>query len=210
MSHVRRLPDNSIYLDIIHVFGAWGIKNGSLLLCESEEVHVYVCYHSKQHPQVNASGPERDILVFFWGGGGLSLHPVSTKHLYDISTMSDQRRRRWTDIVQMLYKYFVFAGHSLPARLGSCQWQCYNIQALTNNDALTQCWLNISQASSTLAQYLTNIGSTSRVSRDGITSKHCIILSLSIHFVKISSVESMTFIQYTRGIPSPTTCLTLI
>ena len=24
--------------------------------------------------------------------------------------MSDQRRRRWTDVVQMLYKCFVFAG----------------------------------------------------------------------------------------------------
>ena len=27
--------------------------------------------------------------------------------------MLDQRRRRWADIVQMLYKYFVFAGTAL-------------------------------------------------------------------------------------------------
>ena len=26
-------------------------------------------------------------------------------------TMLDQRQRRWTDIIQMLYKYFVFAGN---------------------------------------------------------------------------------------------------
>ena len=36
--------------------------------------------------------------------------PANTKHLYDICTMLDQRRRRWADVVQMLYKCFVFAG----------------------------------------------------------------------------------------------------
>ena len=38
------------------------------------------------------------------------LFPVKTKHLYNICTMLDQRRRRWTDVVQMLYKCCVFAG----------------------------------------------------------------------------------------------------
>ena len=32
--------------------------------------------------------------------------PVNVKHLYNICTMLDQRRRRWTDVVQMLYKRF--------------------------------------------------------------------------------------------------------
>ena len=36
--------------------------------------------------------------------------PVYTKHLYNISTMLDQRRRRLADVVQMLYKCVVFAG----------------------------------------------------------------------------------------------------
>ena len=35
---------------------------------------------------------------------------VNTKHLYNICTMLDQRRRRWADVLQMLYKSFVFAG----------------------------------------------------------------------------------------------------
>ena len=34
--------------------------------------------------------------------------PVNTKHLYNICTISGQRRRRWADVVQMLYKCFVF------------------------------------------------------------------------------------------------------
>ena len=34
------------------------------------------------------------------------------KHLYNMYTMLDQRRRRWTDVVLMLYKCFVFAGMS--------------------------------------------------------------------------------------------------
>ena len=33
---------------------------------------------------------------------------VNTKYLYNICTMLVQRRRRWTDVVQMLYKCFVF------------------------------------------------------------------------------------------------------
>ena len=36
---------------------------------------------------------------------------ANTKHLYNIFTMLDQRRRRWADVVQMLCKLcFVFAG----------------------------------------------------------------------------------------------------
>ena len=52
--------------------------------------------------------------------------PANTKHLYNICTMLDQRRRRWADVVQMLYKCFVFAGlnkvwikHILPLTTNS-------------------------------------------------------------------------------------------
>ena len=38
-------------------------------------------------------------------------YPVNTKHLYNICTMLGQSRRRWANIVQMLYKCFVFAGY---------------------------------------------------------------------------------------------------
>ena len=36
--------------------------------------------------------------------------PANIKHLYNICTMLDQRRRRWADIIQILYKCIVFAG----------------------------------------------------------------------------------------------------
>ena len=36
--------------------------------------------------------------------------PANTKYLYSVYTMLSQRRRRWTDVVSMLYKCFVFAG----------------------------------------------------------------------------------------------------
>ena len=39
-------------------------------------------------------------------------NPANTKHLYSICTTSAQRLRRWTNIVQMLYKCFVFAGNT--------------------------------------------------------------------------------------------------
>ena len=35
---------------------------------------------------------------------------ANAKHLYNIYTMLDQRRRRWASVVQMLYKCFVFTG----------------------------------------------------------------------------------------------------
>ena len=36
--------------------------------------------------------------------------PANTEHLYNICTTSAQRLRRWSNIVQMLHKCFVFAG----------------------------------------------------------------------------------------------------
>ena len=38
---------------------------------------------------------------------------ANTKHLYNICTMLDQRRRRWADVAQMLYKCFVFVGEPI-------------------------------------------------------------------------------------------------
>ena len=38
---------------------------------------------------------------------------ANTTYLYNICTVLDQRRRRWDDIVQMLYKWFVFAAMGL-------------------------------------------------------------------------------------------------
>ena len=35
--------------------------------------------------------------------------PASSKHLYNICTKLGQRRRRWADVGQIIYKYFVFA-----------------------------------------------------------------------------------------------------
>ena len=40
-----------------------------------------------------------------------TFNPVNTKLLYNICTILGQRRRRWADAVQMLYKCFVFAGN---------------------------------------------------------------------------------------------------
>ena len=39
-----------------------------------------------------------------------SKHKTFVKHLYNICTMLDQLLRHWDDIVQMLYKCFMFAG----------------------------------------------------------------------------------------------------
>ena len=38
-------------------------------------------------------------------------YPVNTKHLYNICIVWDQRRKRWADVAQMLYKCIAFAGY---------------------------------------------------------------------------------------------------
>ena len=40
------------------------------------------------------------------GTGGTGGDRENTKHLYNICTMPAQRLRRWTNVVQMLYKCF--------------------------------------------------------------------------------------------------------
>ena len=52
-----------------------------------------------------AQASHRVVVMLLW-----PLYPANTKHLYNISTMLDQRRRRWADVVEMLYKCFVLAG----------------------------------------------------------------------------------------------------
>ena len=42
---------------------------------------------------------------------------ITCVHLYNICTMLAQRLRRWANIVQMLYKCFVFAGVALSEEL---------------------------------------------------------------------------------------------
>ena len=49
----------------------------------------------------------------------------SSKHLYNIYTTSAQRLRRWSNIVQMFYKCFVFAGRTVLAMdlgCGCIEW----------------------------------------------------------------------------------------
>ena len=45
-------------------------------------------------------------------------YPANKKHLYNICTTAAQRLRRWSNIVQMFYKYFVFTGYDNITILG--------------------------------------------------------------------------------------------
>ena len=57
----------------------------------------------------------------------LSVSPINTKHLYNICTTLDQRRRHWANVVQMLYRCFVFAG-----------WYCHTIMATLTHTGCRQ------------------------------------------------------------------------
>ena len=52
------------------------------------------------------------------------VYPANKKHLYNICTTTDQRLGRWSNIVQMLYKCFVFAGLRPWANIKTTLVQC--------------------------------------------------------------------------------------
>ena len=63
---------------------------------------------ASRRPRVHATLPTSTLwsvhcdYTGMWRGYNI---PVNTKHLYNICTMLDQRRRRWSNVVQMLYKF---------------------------------------------------------------------------------------------------------
>ena len=106
------------YVDQTLGNGVKGEFNSVDEICVQIHVHpvyVYLCravpfQHCSTHgpvvkeAQVWQRHTPPDWLPPYWS------IPVNPKHLYNICTMLDQRRRRWADVVQMLYKCFVFAG----------------------------------------------------------------------------------------------------
>ena len=65
-----------------------------------------------------------------------SAFPVNTKHLYNIFTMLDQRRRRCADVVQMVYKCVEFAGSLLMSQAPNADELVYT-NNLLGGDFLT-------------------------------------------------------------------------
>ena len=52
----------------------------------------------------------------------VSSFPANTKHLHNICTMLNQRLRRWSNIVQMLCRCFVFTGLLWMERMGTARF----------------------------------------------------------------------------------------
>ena len=69
--------------------------------------------------------------------------PVNTKHLYNICATSAQRQRRWADVVQMLYKCFVFTGISQQTRDAQSMLLQRRANVEDDEPALHQHWLNV-------------------------------------------------------------------
>ena len=67
-----------------------------------------VCIFCLQYLSKNAI--KMFFFVLLMNNFVVEIYPVNTKHMYIVCAMLDQRRRRWADVVQMLYKYFVLAG----------------------------------------------------------------------------------------------------
>ena len=108
-------------------------------------VHVF---HLFMYPASNLIvGSPHTSRSTAWSGDGTAgpvrrHHPINHKHLYNICTMLDQRRRRWADVVQMLYKCFVFARmDTVPSK----------------HNALNQCWSSVVEGGPTLNQHLFNV-----------------------------------------------------
>ena len=70
--------------------------------------------HPFKYPTLSSSSAQHSSILWFimlrWTPG--NAYPDNTKHLYNISTMLDQHRRRLAYVVQMVCKCFVFAAFS--------------------------------------------------------------------------------------------------
>ena len=60
------------------------------------------------HGTTDVSMATKWLHLLLTGHGRLEYTQQTQKHLYDICTMSAQRLRRWSDIVQITYKCFSF------------------------------------------------------------------------------------------------------
>ena len=58
--------------------------------------------------------------------------PANTKHLHNICTTSAQRLRRWPNIVQVLYKGFVFAWLRYQPRADVIQMLLCSLGTISN------------------------------------------------------------------------------
>ena len=98
------------------------------------------------------------------GTAGGSL-PANTKHLYDIYTTSAQRRKRWADVLYMLYKCFVFAGIARDEDVGPTLYKRYtNVLRLIARQSKAHRWLMSGLTSQMLTRRWNNIGPTLHVS----------------------------------------------
>ena len=100
-SHLERikLKTRVIILTMTNKTGGYQItqKRVAILHIAQQNIRYYYYYHNQDIKTRRSP----DVLS--------SRTPVNTKHLYDICTMLDQRRRCWAYVVQMSYKWCVFA-----------------------------------------------------------------------------------------------------
>ena len=102
--------------------------------------------------------------------------PANTTHLYDICTMLDKRRRRWSNIIQMLYKCFVFAGmHGLDSGWSRiwCKWGM-DCPFFSWHSEITKRQLSVAAA------FFDFLNSSSLYFHKTYNSYCCLILSLSL------------------------------
>ena len=106
MSFLRIIENSKINCDSKHF--RWEILTPSILF-KSNSLTLYplnyLTYFLTKHYWVSLPRPITS--------SGWHYSAANTKYLYNICTMLDQRQRCFADVVEMLYKCFVFAGSYL-------------------------------------------------------------------------------------------------
>ena len=84
------------------------------------------------------------------------IRPAKTKHLHNMCTTSAQRLRLWANIVQILYKCFVFAARVFLKTERICG-PTYKSNHPSKNKTFVQHLYNVGPTSSTLVQHCINV-----------------------------------------------------
>ena len=117
----------------------------------------------------------------------LATYPVNAKHLYNICTMLDQRRRRWADVVQMLYKCFVITRY-----LANWEWRICRMTESSYHRPLFCCCSNRGRI-----PYIHSLPANSNhfsISDRSLLERYCVV-KYSLYIFKLAVLQNNIIIN---------------
>ena len=146
--------------DLCHFLGQANSKTSSFLKLGSQTTTCTITTASRDKARLEFEKASIEFQKVSIGSGKENSGPANTKHLYNICTTSAQRLWRWSSIVWILYKCFVFAGGS---DLKDSFWRCIHTYLALWGTRLSGCRTNLLLIQQTYTHLLVQAHALSRM-----------------------------------------------